>query len=129
MSCTLGTTATDVCTGKVTNIDLCWIAGTDEEFIYNLKYKDSLGVNQITDITGYQSTLEIRNKDTDAIVALSVPAQLDIPEGKFLFEVSDVDTAGLLTKTRRNLYKFRIVEVDSLGKITIRVEGTLVVRL
>ena len=63
MSCT----KEDPCADKVIRRDLCWVAGTDEEFIYNLKYKDENGISQITDITGYTSTLEIRTKATGSI--------------------------------------------------------------
>lgn len=119
----------NACTDKVFTKDLCWIAGTDDEFIYNLKYLDENEIPQITDITGYSSVLEVRVKDTDITPTLVLNAQLDVAEGKFLFQVTDVQTLALLTKTRLNQYKYRVVETDNLGRITIRVEGNLSVRL
>ena len=122
-------TKSNVYTDKVTTKDLCWVAGTDDEFIYNLKYLDENEIPQITDITGYSSVLEVRVKDTDIAPTLTLNALLDVAEGKFLFQVTDVQTQALLTNARLNRYKYRVVETDNLDRITIRVEGNLSVRL
>lgn len=118
----------ELCLPIITN-PICWKAGMDEDIIYAMKDEDSNGIISILDLNGYSYSLEVRVKATDAATVLTKAAILDLVDGLILFEITDIETLALLTKTRKNYYVYRVIETQPDGQMTILAEARLTVIL